>query len=487
MGFMRRPHNPGFAAVCALSRCVSSEQGSSISARLALMPLRFGSLFSGIEAASVAWGPLGWDCAWTAEVEPFPCAVLEHRHPTTPNLGDVTAPDFCARARNHGPVDLIAGGSPCQSFSVAGKRLGLEDPRGNLALHFFRVVHDLRPRWFVYENVPGLLSSGRGRDFGALLWIVGQLGYGWAYRVLDAQYFGVPQRRRRVFVIGYLGDWRPATAVLFEPQGLRRHSAPGRAAGQGVAACLTRRARSLRYDHTSQSLIATTLRARDGAKGVDSDCTDTLIAHTLRGDGFDASEDGTGRGTPLMCAALDASYGQTQGASNQDANHGCSLLIPIAFPARQDPITADVSLPLERQGGQAVAVSPRGRNGGGTAEMGGGVMPAMRACQGGGDKPHVMDRMQVRRLTPRECERLQGFPDDYTLIPNYRRKLKANEVLEVAAHLNLSLKEAKALGATPDGPRYKALGNSWAVPVVRWLGWRIELLERERAGRTEAA
>ncbi len=476
------------------------------------VPLRFGSLFSGIEAASVAWGPLGWNCAWTAEIEPFPCAVLEHRHPDTPNLGDVTAPDFCARARNHGPIDLIAGGSPCQSFSVAGKRLGLEDPRGNLALHFFRVVHDLRPRWFVFENVPGLLSSGRGRDFGALLWLVGQLGYGWFYRVLDAQYFGVPQRRRRLFIVGYLGDWRPATAVLFEPESLRRHSAPGRAAGQGTAACLTRRARSLRYDHTGQ----------------------TLISHTLRGEGFDASEDGTGRGAPLVVGGgsfptlsdnqsphlttrrgdqTAVVFDPTQVTSaenrcNPQPGAPCHPLAARAHPPtvahfidalairgsgspNQHPIKAgELSDALDTTGPGAVAFESRlARNGRGAPSA---IVPPLKAQSGqtgkGDAAPLVAALgMQVRRLTPREGERLQGFPDDYTLIPSYRRKLTAAEVLEVDAHLHLPLAEAKALGATPDGPRYKALGNSWAVPVVRWLGRRIELLERERAGRPEAA
>ena len=184
----------------------------------------FGSVCSGIEAASVAWNPLGWRAAWFSEIESFPCSVLAHHYPDTPNRGDMTRfeewPD--------GPIDLLCGGTPCQSFSVAGLRKGLDDPRGNLMLTFGAVARKFRPRWLVWENVPGVLSSNGGRDFGAFLGMLGQLGYGFGYRVLDAQHFGVPQRRRRVFVVGCLGDWRSAAAVLFERHSLQGHLAPRR-------------------------------------------------------------------------------------------------------------------------------------------------------------------------------------------------------------------------------------------------------------------
>ena len=159
--------------------------------------MRYGSVCSGVEAASLAWHPLGWEAAFYSEIEKFPSAVLTHHYPDTPNLGDMTADDFIERARATGPIDLLVGGTPCQSFSVAGLRKGLDDPRGNLALTFLQVLDGLRPDWVVWENVPGVLSSNEGRDFGAFLGGLGQLGYGWAYRVLDAQYFGVPQRRPR--------------------------------------------------------------------------------------------------------------------------------------------------------------------------------------------------------------------------------------------------------------------------------------------------
>ena len=197
--------------------------------------MRFGSMFSGIEAASVAWEPLGWKCQWVAEIDKFPSAVLKHHYPDVPNLGDVTKVDWEKISATR-PVDVIVFGSPCQSFSVAGKRLGLDDPRGNLALYALGVVNRLRPRFFLFENVPGLLSSDEGRDFAAFLRLVGECGYQCAWRILDAQYAGVPQRRRRLFVVGYLGDWRRAAAVLFERESLLRNPPPRREARQGTPA-----------------------------------------------------------------------------------------------------------------------------------------------------------------------------------------------------------------------------------------------------------
>ena len=276
--------------------------------------MRYLSVCSGIEAATVAWAPLGWSPVAFSEIEPFPCAVLAHHYPDVPNLGDMTKftewPDAT--------VDLLCGGTPCQSFSVAGLRKGLDDPRGNLMLTFGAIAARYRPRWLVWENVPGVLSSNSGRDFGTFLGMLGQLGYGFAYRVLDAQYFGVAQRRRRVFVVGCLGDWRRAAAVLFERHSLSGHPAPSREAGK----------------------VAPTIPARSsggGGLGTDFDCdgglihadpiarcittgeakrqdweTCNFVAHALRGEGFDASEDGTGRGTPL---------------------------VPVGFNARQDPTT----------------------------------------------------------------------------------------------------------------------------------------------------
>lgn len=381
------------------------------------MDLRFGSVCSGIEAASCAWHPLGWETEFVSEIEPFPSAVLAHHYPTVPNLGDMTKfkewPDAA--------IDLLVGGTPCQSFSVAGLRKGLADPRGNLMLTYLAIAERYAPRWLVWENVPGVLSSNGGRDFGTLLGGLAELGYGFAYRVLDAQFFGVAQRRRRVFVVGHLGDWRRAAAVLFERESLLGHPAPRRETRQGVAPTLSARTRG------------------GGGLGTDFECDGGLIAHALRGEGFDESEDGTGRGTPIVPIAFDckasgqngfgvgeiASTMRSMGHANSHQNGGGHL---------------------------AVAVNIRGREGGGTAELSGDIATALRASQGGGDKLHALTGSAVRRLTPRECCRLQGFPDDY-LDVMFRGKPAA------------------------DGPRYKALGNSMAVPVMHWIGKRIELVE----------
>jgi site-specific DNA-cytosine methylase len=196
--------------------------------------MKYGSVCSGIEAASVAWHNLGWEPQWFSEIEQFPSEVLKHRFPAVPNLGDMTTINQNPIADER-PIDLLVGGTPCQSFSVAGLRKGLADPRGNLMLTFLSIADKFRPKWVVWENVPGVLSSNGGKDFGTFLGALGELGYGFAYRVLDAQYFGVAQRRRRVFVVGYLGDWRVAAAVLFERESLQGNTKPSRKKREEVA------------------------------------------------------------------------------------------------------------------------------------------------------------------------------------------------------------------------------------------------------------
>ena len=232
------------------------------------------SVCSGVEAASVAWKGLDWNPLAFSEIEKFPSEVLKHHYPNVENLGDMTN----YKEWNFGKqsVDVVVGGTPCQSFSVAGLRKGMEDPRGNLALTFCAILDKFRPKWFVWENVPGVLSSNKGRDFGSFLGAVAELGYGASYRVLDAQNFGVPQRRRRVFVVGHLGDWRPSAEVLFESESLswdsdksrkkRKDSASipkgsTRVQGKGVATPL------LHQDHIDA------LCARD-YKGLNSDSLD---------------------------------------------------------------------------------------------------------------------------------------------------------------------------------------------------------------------
>jgi DNA (cytosine-5)-methyltransferase 1 len=403
---------------------------------------RYLSVCSGIEAATVAWHPLGWEAAAFSEIEAFPRAVLAHHYPDTPLHGDFTT----IGADEYGAIDLLVGGTPCQSFSVAGLRKGLADERGNLALEYLRLADRLGARWLVWENVPGVLSSSGGRDFGAFLGGLAQLGYGFAYRVLDAQFFGVPQRRRRVFVVGYLGDWRRAAAVLFERHSLSGNPAPRREKGQRIANAITERPDRGGGNSEGQRLIPSTgdtshcLNA--GGMGRQDYETETLIA-AIRTANTGANGHGISEG---LAHTLDQAQGQC-----------------IAFSAKDHGADAQTDLsPTLRAGGHS------------GSHANGGVMPAVafgldirNTGAGGnigwheGEKPSItldtsgnigVAHSAVRRLTPRECERLQGFPDDYTLIP-YRGKQAA------------------------DGPRYKALGNSMAVPVMAWIGERIAQVE----------
>jgi DNA (cytosine-5)-methyltransferase 1 len=481
-------------------------------------PLIFGSVCSGIEAASVAWHPLGWRASFVSEIEPFPRAVLSHHYPETALHGDFTT----IKDGEYSPIDLLVGGTPCQSFSVAGLRGGLADDRGNLALEYLRLADRLRPRWLVWENVPGVLSSDGGRDFGAILGGMVELGYGFAYRVLDAQFFGVAQRRRRVFVVGHLGDWRCAAAVLFERHSLQGHSAPRREAREGAAPSPSLRARA-NSSHRADSQafipdVGYSLNAHGGRQDAESE---TLIAHTLKGVGFDASEDGTGRGIPLVCDTL---------TSNGDAHSGFRDEKGLIAIAASQPIVLmergrNGSPNLEyRQDGTANAIlTPNGGRGGlGVGAVAFNITPSnsnkdynarpsdrAQAITSAGNRPSArggdliatgvtihgtdgtataasmtevagsirtkppgsvenssttaaLHGSAVRRLTPRECERLQGFPDDYTLIP-WRN------------------------GMASDGPRYKALGNSMAVPVMAWIGRRIQAVEDLKLRTAEAA
>ena len=412
----------------------------------------YGSLCSGIEAATQAWHPLGWKPAFFSEIERFPSAVLAHHYPGVPNYGDMTKfkdwPDHA--------IDVLVGGTPCQSFSVAGLRKGLADPRGNLMLTFGAVAQRYRPCWLVWENVPGVLSSNGGRDFGAFLGMLGQLGYGFAYRVLDAQYVrtrgharAVPQRRRRVFVVGYLGDWRRAAAVLFDGESLSGNPAPRREAGQRPAPTISARPTGGGGLGTDFGIdggliaanVAPTLNASLGDKqGLDNQHVNggcgLFVAHTLRGEGYDASEDGSGKGTPIAPVAY--------GLSTQQE------------PKWAKDISPTLALPSKSGGGQvsAVAFDMRGREGGAQLE-GPHDTANIRAADGGSSRSYIASPWAVRRLTPRECERLQAFPDNFTRIP-YR---------------------GKPADQCPDGPRYKALGNSMAVNVMEWIGERIQIVE----------
>ncbi len=404
--------------------------------------VKYLSVCSGIEAATAAWHGLGWTPVGFAEIEPYASTLLAAHYPTVTNFGDITQ-----HARwNLAPFDLLVGGTPCVGFSVAGLRQGLADPRSNLALAYLGILDQRRPRWFLWENVPGVLSSNSGRDFGTFLGGVAKLGYGFAYRVLDAQYVrvstharAVPQRRRRVFVVGYLGDWRRAAEVLLEPEGVRRDPPPRRAAGQGAAA------------DVAPSLVAS-------GRGVER------IGETRGQDPVVATCDGNPDGVaPTLMARSSRGGPQALSPGYQTDGHCVMIARPDAvgfYPNEGDRTSGanyDIAPTMKVNAGRgkgghppAVAV---GFSRGESMPSGFGldVQPPMRiGSRSGSALPAVATTAVVRRLTPRECERLQGFPDDYTDVPFHGRP-------------------------AADGHRYRALGNSMAVNVMRWIGERVDV------------
>ena len=565
--------------------------------------VRYISLFSGVEACSVAWHHMdNWKPEVFAEFDAFPSAVLKHQFPHVPNVGDVTKYDW---KKHEGQIELIVGGSPCQSFSVAGKRLGMDDPRGNLALHYLRIIDEVKPTWFIFENVPGLLSSDNGRDFAAFLREVENIGYGCAYRILDAQYFGVPQRRRRLFVVGHIdGDWRRAAAVLFEPESLSGDSPPSRKAGQktttdagsgiesrgeywngrGITNTLTAKGDDDRMpdkgrfhgvvvpeqtgtldtelgsklstqaaqsgfliptqhpDEVSPTVTAKWSKGADTPPGQKID-NGNMIPVSVGVDLFNQEETGEihvplrtaqGHGAPAVMTTTQVPFRMAKAPMSKDddtrweetvahptlntfaghnenrlqsavtvqvyENHGQdSRIKPVevspSIPARAGtggnnlPIVTQVAaIPIHDQ-----ATRFSGKRGNNNDGKGNGLgigkdgdpsntltkndrhavaqevafshtqgfdiqasevkFPTLRA-EGNGQS--VAQELAVRRLTPIECERLQGFPDNWTRIP-WKGKKPEN---------------------CPDGPRFKCMGNSMAVPVMRWIGEGIELVNR---------
>lgn len=547
--------------------------------------MRYASLCSGICAPTLAWRQLGWTCAGFSEIDGFPRAVLEHHHPDIPLLGDFTE----LKGDEFGDYDLLVAGTPCQDFSVAGLRKGLDGERGNLTLELLRFIQrsPRPPKWLVWENVPGVLSIDGGRAFGAFLGALAELGYGYAWRVLDAQNFGVPQRRRRVFVVGHLGDWRPAAAVLFERQGVPGdHPARGEA-GQGVAGSSASSAGGSSGEGDSDRIagmlafggndtrgpidVATAVLAHGGPHGhqdfesetfVVPDVADPIVAKegaawTHEGENnfrlrnvvphpaqaFTVSENSNGFAWTSDVAAtvqamppndtMNQQYGviadneaiafsckdsgqdagpiapTLRGMAEVDGNQNGGGQIAVAFAGapciafdttqithpenRSRPEPGDPCHPLAANGHPpALAFEPRIARGkaGPVGDVVGaltkeadrgdghpcvaigpgpteflpqssrvyteeGLAPALQAAgsNDGPRTPQVVAQAQARRLTPTEAERLQGFPDGFTLV------------------------EFKGKPAA-DGNRYKALGNSMAVPVLYWIGWRIEIVEQ---------
>ena len=375
------------------------------------MTLTVGSLFSGIGGFDLAAERVGMRSAFLCEIDPSCQRLLGERFPDRPVYADVRS--------LHGyklpAVDVLVGGFPCQDLSVAGKRAGLAGERSGLFHEFARLAAEIRPRWICIENVPGLLSSNGGRDMGTVLWVLGKLGYGWAYRCLDAQYFGLAQRRQRVFIVGCLGDSARAASVLFERESCAGDTPPSREAGQGVAyAVKTGSTHAGSPERGDRTLVMGTMvsngdqhrgfRGGDQAVAAVHSFTNRgiangasaerlragshgalpMVAHSLSAEGADASEDGTGRGTPLVL------FQQNQ---------------------RDELRTMDVAGALSSQ-------------------------PGMK------QQNYLASAMAVRRLTLTECERLQGFPDGWT-------------------------------AGQPDSTRIRQLGNAVAVPVVTWILKRV--------------
>ena len=376
--------------------------------------IRFASVCSGIGAPEYAWRNLGWHPVFMSEIEAFPRTVLEHHYPGVPLHGDFTT----ITENDYGSVDLLVGGTPCQSFSIAGQRGGLDDERGNLSIEFVRLAKRLSARWLVWENVPGVLSQNKGRDFGTIIREMEKCGYRWAYRILDAQFFGVPQRRRRVFLIGYTGDWRNPAKILFERKGLRGDIEEGREKKKDITGTLNASFGSNSYgndlDYAGGLIVekkSKTLMAGSNKQDPEMETYVCSLGHTQS----------NGLGITL-----------TATANTLEATSSCNQAIY--------PINTQVALRSNALGE---------RTGFGVGKNGD---PAFTLQASHHHAVADLSKSHVRRLTPRECERLQGFPDDYTLI-DYRNK------------------------PASDGPRYKALGNSMAVPVMRWIGERISRLQ----------
>lgn len=620
------------------------------------MTLRYGSVCSGIEAASVAWEPLGWVPVFFSEIDPFPCEVLaEHHgsgrpfHMPSPLDPDIDAKERTRRAAaiksvgdlppfggngvpNYGDmtkfkewpdaaIDILVGGTPCQAFSVAGLRKGLDDPRGNLTLVFLGLVERYRPQWVVWENVPGVLSQDGGGAFASFLGGLAELGYGCAYRVLDAQYVrmdgyprAVPQRRRRVFVVGHSGgDWRRSAGVLFEPEGLRGDSPPRRQARKDVAPTISSRSSgggglgtdfdldgglicvdvapalnahfgekqgledqhinggdcsfphvSLRlnagamgrsdaetetlipvnrcgFDDVHAPDVAQTLtrgaesagkggyagrRQEDDAnlvahalRGISDygdgnpslraeggDCgggSEALVSHTLRADGFDASEDGTGRGVPIVPIAFPERMSATQYGAMADVSPALTALNPTAVAFAQNTrdevrlvggdgavagaLAAEAGMKQQTYVAEPFTLAVRGRGDGHELEYRqDGTANAILTPNGGRagiGVGAIALEWAVRRLTPTECERLQGFPDGRTAIIRKASRTISPKMALYLAKRGLPVwfdnRGRWRTNVAADGPRYKALGNSMACNVMRWIGARIALMQAE--------
>lgn len=487
------------------------------------MGFRYVSIFSGVEAASLAWEPLGWEPVAFSEIEPFPCAVLAERWPDIPNLGDITKIDW--KEEIDGAIDLVVGGSPCQSFSVAGKREGLKGASG-LMFEYIRCVQELRPRWFLWENVPGALSSEDGGAFGQLLREMDELGYSLAWRVLDAQFFGVAQRRRRLFLVGHLGAESPAE-VLFEPDCLSGNPQSSREKRKELASRAGRSAACAGFKYSAAPRANTIGYAEEQANTLTADWHAPAVL-PLRGNMIGRTDSADRQGMAMSQYGTEIAGCLTaRGDSSPCADRGQNIVCMTGTQAHchisneiagcltahmgkdDAPVVVGGAI-SENAANEAFGFAQNTRNevrivGDGTLSGALAARPGMKqttfVCTGStcpineqiatrdkklgcgtglgvsadgdpaftllenhphmaaseiGDKPAGVNHMLVRRLTPLECERLQGFPDEHTLIAW----------------------KGKPAEECPDGPRYKAIGNSMAVPVMRWIGERIAAVDK---------
>lgn len=476
--------------------------------------MRFGSVCSGIEAASRAWIPLGWQCEFVSEIDSSANSVLKWHYPGVPNCGDISGlRNRWMRRLGIGSIDVLMGGTPCQGFSLAGLRGGLGDDRSNLALEFLRCARRLRPSWIVWENVPGVTSCwsdeaanpasqavlrsvqaaredciAAGLDISAEVSLedfeevdqtndldcftsgLEELGYGWAYRILDAQYTGVPQRRRRIFLVGYSGKRdgvagstsrediqrfsRISASVLFERHCLSGDPPPIREAGASVAdsleASLGRRNGMPNCGSREGQLISGTLGGGSGNRGWcdDLDRAGAFIpdvAPPLTSNPYGDHESREGFLVPMTAPTLFA--------SNGGVSSGYHPVIPFdttqitSSVNRSNPQPGDERHPITATGdAPAIVFNPSAS--GKQTTLGCSEIPgALKTSTPMG----LLSNQAVRRLTPIECERLMGLPDEYTLVPHKGKPMA-------------------------DGPRYKMIGNSIAVPCLRWIGERIDFV-----------
>lgn len=355
--------------------------------------MRVGSLFAGIGGFDLAFYRAGHEIVWQSELDPHASRVLAHHWADTPNYGDIH--DVPNRPPFTPAVDVLVGGFPCQDYSVAGNRSGLAGDRGALWWQYSRLITQLRPTWVIAENVPGLLSSRDGRDFETIIDSLTQLGYGVAWSVLDAQYFGVPQRRRRIFIVGHSGG-RPRPDILAISEGLFGHPRPSGAEGEIPTSSLT---------------------SRIGTSGPD---TADAQAGWLIPETVGALRERDWRGPPI------------------DVDEPALIV-----NSSQDPITSTIAQPLDvnSRASQVVAFAENQRH---ELRTLGDQASALAAHPGQKQQTYLADPVSVRRLTPLECERLQGFPDDWT---------------KVAHNSNTQ--------------RYRQLGNAVAVPVAQWIVNRL--------------